>query len=248
MPQTSAIPWQTFALHKRGHRPEEYEDAYAGDPLTGRFAVADGASQSSFADLWAKLLVDGFVQPAVKDNPEETWLAPLREQWAAAVDDRELTWYGEEKRELGAFATFLGLRIARSKEGRGGRWKASAVGDSCLFQVRDDELITAFPLGRSEDFGLSPALIGSRPVKVEVRPKVEWGRWQPGDWFFLTTDALAQWFLARHEAGKQPWRSLAWRLGQKDGEAELTAYLEQLRDKKELRNDDVTLGIIGPLP
>ena len=61
------------------------------------------------------------------------------------------------------------------------------------------------------------------------------------------TDALAEWFLTRHETKQKPWRSLAGRLLRKNGEAELTAYLEQLRDKKELKNDDVTLGIVGPL-
>jgi hypothetical protein len=58
---TTAIRWRAFALHKDGNRPDEYEDAYAGNPRVGRFAVADGASESSFAALWAKLLVDGFV-------------------------------------------------------------------------------------------------------------------------------------------------------------------------------------------
>lgn len=247
MSKNPAISWRIFALPKRGHRAEEYEDACAGDPATGRFAVADGASESSFANIWAKLLVEGYVQPSARKTAADNWLAPLRKQWAKQVDGRELPWYAEEKREQGAFATFLGLRIVRSPEERGGRWKASAVGDSCMFQVRDDILLACFPLARSADFDTRPALIGSRPMKNDVRPKLEWGRWQPGDWFFLMTDALAQWFLARHEEKRKPWRSLLWRLTQKNGEAELTAYLEKLRDGKELKNDDVTLTAIGPL-
>jgi len=41
--------WRALGLPKRGHSAEEYEDAFAGDPKVGRFAVADGASESSFA-------------------------------------------------------------------------------------------------------------------------------------------------------------------------------------------------------
>ena len=52
--QPSRLQWQSLSLPKRGHSPEEYEDALAGDPRSGRFAVADGASESSFAGLWAR--------------------------------------------------------------------------------------------------------------------------------------------------------------------------------------------------
>ena len=50
-----------FWLPSRDNEPGEYQDAFAADPGAGRFAVADGASESGFADLWARLLVDDFV-------------------------------------------------------------------------------------------------------------------------------------------------------------------------------------------
>src|SRR5262249_22560942 len=53
--------WQ-FQLPKRGEKTEDYEDASAGDPLRGRFAIADGAAGSSFSALWARLLVEEFVR------------------------------------------------------------------------------------------------------------------------------------------------------------------------------------------
>ena len=167
MQKKSAPPWQTFTLPKRDNSVEEYEDACAGDPVAGRFAVADGTSESSFANVWAKLLVEGYARPPTRNREEENWLAPLRRQWSAVVDNRELDWYGEEKREQGAFATFLSLRITPSAEELGGTWKASAVGDSCMFQIRDDELLESFPMSARTDFSNRPALIGSRPVKIE---------------------------------------------------------------------------------
>jgi hypothetical protein len=237
------LVWRTFALPKRGHKADEYEDAYAAAPAAGRFAVADGASESSFAGLWARLLVEGFTRRIKQAMDGTHWLECAQQHWADEVDGLELPWYAEEKREQGAFATFLGLSIKRGEKG-GGRWKALAIGDSCLFQVRKDRLVAAFPLNRSADFGNQPALLGSRPGPGQARSnqqKIEWGTWQPGDRLFLMTDALAQWFLRRHETNGQPWQLLARRLGDEKAHAALTAYVDELRDRDGLRNDDVTL-------
>jgi hypothetical protein len=57
-----SLRWHAFHTHKRGSPPDEYEDAFAGTPATGRFAVADCASESSFAAAWAKLLVKVYIQ------------------------------------------------------------------------------------------------------------------------------------------------------------------------------------------
>src|SRR6516164_1018014 len=104
------IPWQALWLPKRGHQIEEYEDAFAGDAATGRFAVADGASEASFAALWARLLVEEYVAKELKLSAVEEWLAGLRQEWVAEVNDKPLPWYAEIKREQGAAATLLGLQ------------------------------------------------------------------------------------------------------------------------------------------
>jgi hypothetical protein len=151
------IRWHGLSLPKRGHNAEEYEDAFAANAPAGRFAVADGASESSFATLWARLLVDGFVRP-VRQRKETGWLAPLQQQWAAEVDGRPLPWYAEAKRQEGAFATLLGLVLQKGPEKPGGLWHALAIGDSCLFQVRQGSLLKTFPVTSSQDFGDRPPL------------------------------------------------------------------------------------------
>ncbi len=228
-------PISCRVLHqpKHGHSADEYEDAFAADPQAGRFAVADGASESSFAGLWARLLVEGFVQAA------PNWLEAVRRTWAARVDGASLPWYAEAKRADGAFATLLGLVVTQ------GRWHGLAVGDSCLFQVRQDRLIEAFPLGRSAEFGNRPRLIGSRSAGgagQDVHAERQ-GTWQPGDQLLLMTDALAQWFLRRHEAGQRPWQEFVRFTA--DAEAAFAAWIESRRADDGLRNDDVTLVLIG---
>jgi len=232
-----ALPASYRVLHqpKHGHSADEYEDAFAADPQASRFAVADGASESSFAGLWARLLVEGFVHPV------PNWLEAARRNWAARVDGQALPWYAEAKRDDGAFATLLGLVLTE------GHWHGLAVGDSCLFQVRQDRLIEAFPLRRSADFGNRPRLIGSRPPAGAGREAHAEGQgaWQSGDRLLLMTDALAHWFLRRHEAGDRPWQELAPFAAGPEANAAFAEWVEGRRRSDGLRNDDVTLALIA---
>src|SRR5438876_30634 len=56
-----ALHFREFRLARRGHPLAECQDAAAADPERGRFAVADGAAESSLAAPWARLLVEDFV-------------------------------------------------------------------------------------------------------------------------------------------------------------------------------------------
>jgi hypothetical protein len=229
----SAASWRAISLPKHGNTADEYEDAFAADAAAGRFAVADGASESSFAGLWARLLVEGFVRPA----PD--WLEASRRAWAEGVDGQPLPWYAEAKRDEGAFSTLLGLVVGA------GRWRALAVGDTCLFQVRQDKLIEAFPVTRPDDFDNRPRLIGSRPQPGAPRQELHAearGQCQAGDRLLLMTDALAHWFLRRHEAGGRPWHELARFPGR--AEAAFPIWVEEQRENDGLRNDDLTLLVI----
>src|SRR5215831_13409139 len=111
MPRTDPpLCWHVLSLPKGDHTPEEYEDAWAADPAAGRFAVADGATESAFAGLWARLLAEGFAAAArPRDLP--AWLGGPRRRWAEEVMGLELPWYGEVKRAAGAFATLVGVGV-----------------------------------------------------------------------------------------------------------------------------------------
>jgi hypothetical protein len=224
-----------FAVPKAGNRPDEYEDATASDLLSGRFAIADGATESSFAAEWARLLSGAFVERPVERGGWSDWLTGPRSCWEGRVGGLELPWYAEEKREAGAFATLLGLEF----QGRGW-WRAVAIGDSCLFQLRGSELIVAFPLEEADSFDNRPDLIQSHP---EGGPPCElWaeGGCEPGDRFLLATDALASWLLAQAEAGRPAWAELE---AVADAD-EFARRVEAWRAGHRLHNDDVTLLVI----
>jgi Protein phosphatase 2C len=249
---TASLPlrWQAFSLWKRGNAAEDYEDAAAGDLPSGRFAVADGASEASFAAIWARQLVSGFVTDPGKPWRSLGWVGPLRERWAAEVDGLALPWYAEEKRELGAFATFLGLVFRPRAAKPYGYWRALAVGDCCLFHTRGDRLVRAFPMTQSADFGNRPRLLGSRSGSdaLDAQREQALGRWQQADRFLLMTDALAQWFLLRTEQKEEPLGEIRSLLAETSPEEAFAGWVEERRNQALLRNDDVTLILVDVEP
>jgi len=238
------LRWHAFSAAKAGNTPEEYEDALAGDPAARRFAVADGATESSFAAAWARLLVEGFIAAAGKPWRNLDWIAPLRQRWASQVDALVLPWFAEAKREEGAFATLLGLAFRPPRDSHLGTWRAVAVGDCSLFRTRRSRLLTAFPLVASTAFNNRPRLLGSRPAAPPPLEQAA-GRWRPGDRFLLMSDALAQWFLERMEKKADPLGEIATLLS---GPSPRTAFPGWIGERRHqgLRNDDITLVIIDP--
>lgn len=228
---TSATAWWA---PKSGNTASEYEDAYAVKPEALRFAVADGASETSFARQWAELLVEGFVQDAPSAAELHDFITPLQAVWAEGQKGKATAWYAERKAQAGAFSSLLGVSID------GDRWRAVAVGDSCLFVVRSGKVLRAFPLERAEQFSNRPSLLSSVSrantgvwndvVAVE-------GELLANDRLLLMTDALAQWFLVEAEMGRRPWAALS----KVTTPEQFAAYIDCLRAGGALRNDDVTL-------
>ena len=242
------LRWHAFHTHKRGNAPHEYEDAFAGDATTARFAVADGATESSFVAAWAKLLAEGFVAAKGRSWRNLDWLGPPRQHWANDIDPLPLPWYAEEKREQGAYATLLGIALSCGRQGNiGGSWCALAVGDSCLFRLRGGQLVKSFPLVRSSQFGNQPALLGSRGRQVDTPSQSirrTRGKWRPGDRFLLMTDALAEWLLRRLEQKQRPADDIAQLLVESTPQDAFADWVEERRKDQGLRNDDVTLVVI----
>src|SRR5437773_1094806 len=189
----------------------QYEDAWAHrqtrTPVGIRVAVADGATESSFAKLWAVLLAESYVRSELAGAEFFARLKPARRLWQRRLAGRPLPWFASEKAEQGAFAAFLGVEIDAHKN----RWTALAVGDCCLMQVDDVgkrmRVLEMFPLQKSSQFTMSPYLIGSRSdgESLKDRIQVSKGSFRDGDMLLLATDAMAAWLLKRHEEGRSCW-------------------------------------------
>lgn len=254
-----------FGVAKQGNSAEEYEDATGSSSEGRRFAIADGATQTSFADRWSQILALEFIMNPPAEEPVpvrwDNWLQPLQEAWSMGIPWDKLPWFALEKARTGACTTLLALEFVPGADGHGSpsknfwrrllgvppapalRWKAEAVGDTCLFQVRDDRLLQAFPLTRPAEFTHSPMLITTDPKQnalVCEHLKTAAGDCQPGDDFLLMTDALAKWFLGRHVVGEKPWRQLR---DLADDVAFKQLVLTE-REARRIENDDTTLMAI----
>ncbi|HEX8355260.1 MAG TPA: hypothetical protein VF611_20310 [Pyrinomonadaceae bacterium] len=231
-----------FILPKGGSAPEECEDAVAFDPAALRFAAADGATEAFDSGRWAARLAEAWVGDARAPLTAAEFGPWLGEQggWLhASWEGRKLPWYAEEKRRAGSFAAFVGLRL--EARGRGMRWRALALGDSCLLQRRGRELLAALPVSGHEAFGSSPPLVPSseslRAAALARLVEAE-GCAEPGDTFLLLTDALAAWYfeaLARRVAAAEEFDSL---LAASDNVA-LAELVRRERAAARMRDDDV---------
>jgi hypothetical protein len=246
---------KAYWLPKRGNAVEEYEDAFAHS--TYRFAVADGATESSFADRWAQGLVKQFISspPDHISNPKvplAEWVKPLQKEWHSGIPWDRLPWYAEEKARGGAFSTFLGIEITPApsrfrlldlfRRRKGTRWHALSVGDSAFFHIRQDGLLKAFPFEKSDQFNSRPLLLCTNPSRnasVWKNLQQAEGECKVGDLFLLMTDAIAAWFLKDLEAGGKPWAKLLELQTPED----FKTFVECQRDRSAMRNDDTTLLI-----
>jgi len=253
------ISVQNFWLPKAGSSREEYEDASSHEKTQGelerkkpRFAVADGATESSFSGLWAKLLVDSNSHGPLTLVNLRRRVEILAKRWFDEVSVKPLPWYAERKVRQGAFSTFLGLSLkAGDVDGTaGGQWTALAVGDSCLFQVRGAELITIFPIEHADQFGYHPLLLSSIPgrnraIWKQANRLEQTGEWLPGDTFLLMTDALAHWFLKEIERGSHPWPMLKEIVGQSQLlMGRFDEWVSEMRTSEAMHNDDMTLLVV----
>jgi hypothetical protein len=239
---------------RRGHARGECQDAWAADPDLGRFALSDGAGESYFPEVWAKLLVEAFLSVGIDGPLWEYHLPALQQRWYTHIgitqENEPLPYYLQHRFDQGAFATFLGLEVGVLGNDRlnGANhppytWHAAAVGDSCLFQVRGEELVAKFPVDQAADFGNAPWLVGSRSLGSHARKHqlACAGEMESHDRIWLMTDALSQWFLRQTEKDLKPWKQLDHLLTTPVPSVAFEKWIAYLRDSHQLKDDDVTL-------
>lgn len=212
-------------------------------PRSLRVALSDGASTSSGAELWASLLCQraaGFEDGWDLPIDEATWLKDCRSAWSTRSKDElgtDAPWYARAAQAMGAYATLLALRIDESG------WKAFAIGDTNLFQVREGKLWRAFPIEQVDLFDAAPSLVSSLACKERTDQPIHFaeGSLLPGDVFILATDAMARFLM---EQGAWTWALSL--LEDPSPEASFLAVVQKGRATRQLKDDDTTLTLIRP--
>ncbi|HVC99313.1 MAG TPA: hypothetical protein VND64_36950 [Pirellulales bacterium] len=241
---------QTFWLAKDADSPDQYQDAFELDAERGLAAIADGVSSAIFSGPWARVLTRATIDdPPRFDVPGEfqDWLARRRAAWAGGIDTAKLTWYQRPKMVDGAMTTLLWCELWPDEKGDDGLAKnyqlySFAIGDSCLFHVREGKWLAWYPLTGSAEFGLNPAVVQSidrkRDHLLEFRRYDE--RCLPGDLLVLATDAIALWAVECQEAGDPIEWERYWGMSDEAWRDEIFA----LRSATRMRFDDSTLVLL----
>lgn len=236
-----------FHRSKTGNTESEYEDSFAYDDANGIFAIADGATESSFADVWADALVSTFVEkpPEFDRNDRELMkdiLKRARTKWYSGIDWESLPWFQKNKAFMGSYSTLLGLQI--EMDGDKNRFRCITVGDSCMFQISGMKM-ESFPFADGTDMSNTPRLMWSghgnqngMEKDVEIPGiEVKYGVLRKGDTLMLATDALSKWILT-HKS-ERPWQTLT------EHESDFETYIGGLIAEGKIKNDDITLLVIS---
>ena len=225
---------------KMGNTPEQWEDAYATEPASGVAVVADGASTGIYCRTWADRIAKRFIvdRPDMRDPVAlNKWVHGLRGEWRAAINYDTLNWSKKAKvDETGAAATFLSLEVGPLETTAKRPWRASAVGDACLFWVRGGRLRGTFPVVGADQFGSAPMLIRSN-AGYKTLPLHSAGECEPGDRFVLATDAVAARLFKSAAAADGP----DWARFETIDETAWRDELDALRRANDMVNDDCTL-------
>ncbi|OWK34498.1 hypothetical protein [Fimbriiglobus ruber] len=236
----------TLWAPKKGNGPTEWEDAFAVNPALGIAVVADGASEGIFCRVWAGLLATRIATEGPDfraDGAFVRWVDQCRAAWRQDIGYTTLRWSQQNKvASVGAAATLLGLFFGPPDVTVKRTWRATAVGDACLFHIRGNTLMATFPLAAGDQLGSTPALVRSNPGH-EVFPIFASGTCGAGDLFILATDAVAGRLF--HEATTG---TVVWERYLTLPESEWQAEIDTLRAANEIVNDDCTLVVLRVAP
>jgi serine/threonine protein phosphatase PrpC len=164
---------RAFITHKKAETFSDCQDRFSINSDTKSVAVSDGMSQSFFQKIWAEILVDAFVDNSQWNLCGEQCkeiLKELQSKWLEKVLDRieeqkhdgtkENIIYRNEKfvaQGKSAGATLVGVRFA------GANWYCQVLGDSCLIEIKDGEIVQICTSQEGDEFDNFPDHFDSNP-------------------------------------------------------------------------------------
>jgi len=239
-----------FQMQKMGLGEAECEDRSSlsseNSPIL-RIAVADGATESLFSDLWSEILVNRYVEKGTEllANSElekiyQEFYLKANQQITQMPETRQ--WFMYEKLERGTHATLAAIEFSNS-----GLFEVTTIGDSCVFwRIEGEQNINMFPKLLPEEFGNFPSSICHLPKtwkNLEQKTLKQQISFEGHLQIVLCTDAFACWLATEINSNVPAWHEL-FQLS----ESKFNDLIKALREQKDIRNDDVTLVIIDALP
>ncbi len=239
---------------KSEYTPETCQDKLLYDAAAGLFAVADGASTSSFPHLWADVLVKHFISvPLMGDDPFEVdwWVRLAQKRYTDAMPKLELlSSIAREKEDTqGSESTLVTVRLSRVDE-TSAQAELLVFGDSCVLIGRPDtrQVALTFPLEQAADFDRRPVCVPSHPGvfnrqfhRCKLLSSVPLAA---GNVVLLATDAVARWIISKGGGQYQEiWDSFQ-AVAQRTPGADWRAFILDQRQNNTIADDDSTALIL----
>jgi len=247
-----------YSTSKLGNKPSENEDAFF--PKMCKFegesfsiALADGATEGLFSSIWADILVKLYVSKNELIKTPQTYIQRAKEnfqEWkleyikTRETAEKPLYWFEEHGLSRGVYSTIVGATFY-DKGSEIGHWEASAVGDSCVVQLRNDEILNKFPIDHSNAFNNQPWLLTTNDISTDELSshiKTISSDWISGDTFIFMSDAIAHWCYSEIEKDINPLLEIINFLENDNDDFE--EFLCRTRKNKIIKNDDITVIII----
>jgi hypothetical protein len=241
---------QAYSFPKDPALPGDWEDSAAYSVRSGRFAVADGATQAYRSGEWAEVLTEAYITdfPAPDGLPGpqrqkviREWFGDQVRMWHERTPATTSWWAKDAENEQPPSATFAGLQFTPDEDAAA--WEATAIGDCCLFQIRHAQRELSFPLTSAAQFNTRPHLLTTAAGRLDGSLNALQtctGRALPGDIFVLATDAASEWLLSLDEYDPRSWGRLGF-----FGIREFTHMMFELRAADAMATDDVAVVIIA---
>lgn len=244
---------RAFITHKKAESFSDCQDRFSIGIDTKSVAVSDGMSQSFFQKIWAEILVAAFVnnlQWNLCDEQSEDLLKKQQGKWLGCVQDRieeqkhdgtkENVIYRNEKfiaQGKSAGATLVGVRFS------GNKWHCEVLGDSCLIEVKNEEIVRICTSQEGEEFDNFPDHYDSNPKHSGKGTAKEFeGTLENDNVLLLVSDPFSDFLNEQSKKGSV--KGLVEALLSISSHEEFEKLVEDWRANKGMHNDDSTLLVI----
>ncbi len=249
------LTWFSHSISKFGNKPSENEDAVIPSEIYGcvngkseraSFAVADGATQTSFSGLWANCLVKHCTQARLSEYAFLDAVKKAGVEWQVSLQGLDLPWHAMEKVRQGAFSALAWLEIQYDPlhPSTAYSWRALAVGDCCLFIAHNHKIYLSLPLQNPSEFNNSPVLIPSKSEKMDsIKGKIHMARGslKRGDQLILASDAMASWIMRKPATNPSDYQNMVRVIKDTGNSPQFSGFINTLRKNGEIRNDDTSI-------
>jgi len=158
-----------------------------------RAAVFDGASESFAARKWSRYLADEWGKPPTRDW---SWVERAQMRYAKNISTLKLSWAQEAAVQRGSYSTIAYVEFEED-------WLFfSAVGDSNIFLISNNEVRFSYPYIQESQFTSAPNALSSNPIDLRKNrenllsglDRIRYKSLETNQ-VLLATDAVSAWLL-----------------------------------------------------